>query len=703
MNKTGLLFFAFICVFNLNAQYKLYVSPLGNDANTGSKIQPLASLTGARNTIRKLKKKQLSKKEAFWVIVEDGKYVMKEPLVLLPEDSGTKEYPIIYKAAKGAKPIFSGGKIVSNFVVNTSGLWEAKIPETIYYKWKFDQLYVNNKRANLARTPNKGFIKIDTVTQNIWKQGASKVAEKAEQRIYFNKEDSKILAEVSKEDISNIRFKAFHKWDFTLRYLDAIDVDSAKIVTSGKGMKPWNPLKKDRRVIFENYEAALDTPGEWFLNNAGSLLYKPLKGETIENTEVVTPVLENLITIKGNALQGLFVENIYFKDLTFTDCHYKIPPTGSEPNQAAAILNAAIMVEGARQIKITNCELSNIGQHAIWFGKGCHNSEVKHTYIHNIGGGGIYLGDFKPLAGSLHTHNITVENNIIKSGGQDFPAAVGVWVGHSSNNTIIHNDIGNFYYSGISVGWVWGYKPSLAKKNTISYNHIHHIGWDLLSDMAGIYMLGASEGTKVEHNVIHDVHAYSYGGWGMYADEGSTGITFKNNLVYNTKTGGFQQNYGKENIVQNNILAFAKKYQLQCTVPEEHRSFSFTNNIIIFKEGMVAKGAWDKVNAKMDKNLYWNISGKDYNFNNHTFKAWKKMGFDTNSLISNPYFIDAGNYNFNFKRTSNYKKIDFKPFNYAEAGVYGTASWLKKAKLSTSITNAFKQAVETNMKKNIKR
>ncbi len=692
------ILFIFLSFQNLSAQF--YVSPNGNDNNSGTKKQPLATLSGAQNIVRKFK---LTNKitAPITVTISDGFYEMSKPFILTQEDSGTDKFPVIYKAVKGAKPIFSGGIKITGFKVNDSGIWEAKIPECINSKWRFDQLYVNKKRATLARTPNKGFLKIGDVKQNILEKGTGRVAEKAQQIISFNEKNFSPLNKIADNEVDLVRFRAYHKWDFTLRFIDKIDKDSSRIFTSGKGMKPWNPLKKGGRIVFENYAAALDTAGEWFLNSSGVLYYFPRSGETPENTEVVAPSLENLISIEGSANNNSFVENIYFEGLSFTHCHYRMPKTGSEPNQAAALINAAVTLEGAKNIQFKNCEISQTGQHALWFGKGCSESKVEHCYLNDLGGGGIYLGDFS--SSEEHTHHITIQNNIIQTGGQEFPSAVGIWVGHSSDNEISHNDIGNFYYSGMSVGWIWGYAESAAKRNKITYNHIHHIGWDLLSDMAAVYTLGKSEGTEISNNVIHHVHAYSYGGWGLYTDEGSSGIIMKNNLVYSTKTGGFHQHYGKENTVQNNIFAFAKLYQVQCTRVEKHRSFNFENNIIIFNEGVVLQGAWEEIDIQMDKNLYWNTNGDDYVFNGKSFKEWQKSGHDSNSLIANPNFKDAPAFNFKFKNKSNISKIDFEVFDYSKAGVYGERSWTKKAKLPNEILIAFDKAVDYNMKQKTER
>ena len=44
------------------------------------------------------------------------------------------------------------------------------------------------------------------------------------------------------------------------------------------------------------------------------------------------------------------------------------------------------------------------------------------------------------------------------------------------NSTITHNEIGWFRYTGVSVGWTWGYGPTVVHDVITSFNHIHDIG-----------------------------------------------------------------------------------------------------------------------------------------------------------------------------------------------------------------------------------
>jgi hypothetical protein len=484
-----------------------------------------------------------------------------------------------------------------------------------------------------------------------------------------------------------------------IRYLTKKGNDKGEFISFGEKMKPWNPLEKKTRFYLENYAAALDTIGEWYFDKR-ILTYIPSPSEKKATTIISLPKLDKLLIIEGDAQNGKKVENITFKDLSFLYSNYSLPQKGFEPAQAASTIDAAIMIDGAVNINFVQCEIAHTGQHGIWFKRGCSNCKMDQCFIYDLGAGGIRIGEtIIQKDERLTTHDITIENCIIHSGGYNFPCGVGVWIGQSGNNTIKHNDIGDFRYTGVSVGWVWGYAESPAKNNKIMFNRIHHIGWALLSDMAGVYTLGQSEGTEVSNNVIHDVYAYSYGGWGLYPDEGSSYIKMENNLVLNTKTGGFHQHYGKENIIRNNVFAYADNYQLQCTRVEPHLSFTFENNIVVGKQGVLLQGPWFKINVKMDKNCYWFENDTPFTFNGKSIIDWINAGRDKSSLIANPGTIDANSQTFKLKPNI-IKAIGFKMFNPNEAGVYGSADWVQKSKLPLDVVLNFNEMVSENKRLN---
>lgn len=310
--------------------------------------------------------------------------------------------------------------------------------------------------------------------------------------------------------------------------------------------------------------------------------------------------------------------------------------------------------------------------------------------MHDLGAGGVKIGEtvIRPEQNDI-TGNIIIDNNIIRDAGHIFPCAVGIIIFNASDNQLTHNDISNLRYSGISAGWVWGYAYSPSKRNKIEFNNIHHLGWGELCDMGGVYTLGASEGTTVSNNVIHHVYSFDYGGWGLYTDEGSYGITEENNLVYACKNSGFHQHYGKENIIRNNIFALNIRAQLQATRIEEHQSISFTNNIIYFDKGTLLSSNWHKFNLLSDYNCYWDTRSKDIRFANMSFLDWQKSGKDVHSIIADPLFVNPSEFDFHFRNLSVARKIKFIPFDYSRAGVYGPEGWEKLAQLDKEITDNF--------------
>ena len=120
----------------------------------------------------------------------------------------------------------------------------------------------------------------------------------------------------------------------------------------------------------------------------------------------------------------------------------------------------------------------------------------------------------------------------------------------------------------------------------------------------------------VRNNLIHDVNAHSYGGWGLYTDEGSTGIVLESNVVYRCKSATFHQHYGRDNVIRNNVLAFGHEHQIMRSREEAHLSFIFTNNIVYFDSGELLGSIGLNNNFRMDSNVYWDtpawrLSGDD--------------------------------------------------------------------------------------------
>ena len=663
----------------------LYVSSIGNDQWSGRWREPnkertdgpVASLTGARDAIRRLKS-QRPLGEPVHVRIAGGSYVLSEPVVFTPADSGTEKCPIIYEAAAGSKPVFTGGRTISGFRRGKDGIWKADIPEVKAGKWYFEQLFVNGRRAQRARTPNK-FYHYMGATSEIPVKGNSKQYRRT---TTVRGGALELLRDLDSREISDVTLVAYHKWCITRRYLTAIDMAANVIITIGEKLKSYSGWPPNTRFHLENFRAALDAPGEWFLARDGKLYYVPLPDEDMTKAQVVAPMVEKLVIFQGKPEAEQFVEHIYLKGLVFGHNKSLLPRSGYAPFQAAFVTEAAVTADGARYIQLEDCEIAHIGTYGVWFRRGCRDCRIERCYLHDLGAGGVRIGE-----GTIRqdqpsrTSHIAVDNNIIRSGGRIYTSAVGVWIGQSGDNTLTHNDIGDLFYTGISVGWRWGYSNSLGKRNNISFNNVHHIGWGVLSDMGGIYTLGPSQGTVISNNIFHDIYSYSYGGWGLYTDEGSTGIVMENNLVYNVKTGGFHQHYGKENVVRNNILAFSKLYQVQATRVENHLSFTFENNIVYYDSGVLLSGPWTKVKIKMDNNCYWDAAGRKVTIAGKSLADWRKeTGHDKNSIIADPLFVNAKNYDFRLKPNSPALKIGFKPFDYSEAGVYGEADWVKLAK-----------------------
>ena len=188
---------------------------------------------------------------------------------------------------------------------------------------------------------------------------------------------------------------------------------------------------------------------------------------------------------------------------------------------------------------------------------------------------------------------------------------------HASHNEISENEVCDTDYTGISIGWVWGYKESTTFGNIVRRNHVHHVGMGQLSDMGGIYLLGPQNGTVVSENLVHDIRSPHYGACGIYTDEGSAYITVERNVVYDCKSCCYNHHFGQYVTVRDNIFAFGGKTLVQMGRIDAHVGLIVENNVMITdgKPVYVYAFAGDYrgylAGLKSSGNTVWDVSGRD--------------------------------------------------------------------------------------------
>ena len=659
----------------------LFVSPQGNDAWSGRQAEPnatktdgpLATIHRAQQIVRQWKW-QPNRAGPVVVALRGGTYFLSTPIHFGPEDSGTAQVPIVYEAYGQERPILSGGVKLDGWQTSGDGRWHKALDDVKSGKWSFAQLFVNDQRRFRPRLPKHGYYKIARELPPTEKAGR-----KWHDKFEYSGDDLR----ADWANPRDVEVQVFRGWTGVRLGIGSLDPARHVVAFAGAtdGPDDLGAFGKGERFLVDNVREALGEPGQWYLDRpSGELTYFPMPGEQPDKTVVIAPRLDRLVVMEGDTKEHRWVQHVQFRGLTFAHTNWFMPPKGQAFGQSEVNLDGAISAIGGRNLVLDGCAVRHVGGYAMAFGAGCRNNRIENCEMVDMAAGGVKIGHAGsgPIYGwvtendeeKIPSHH-TVRQCLIAHGGRLHPAGVAVWIGHSPYNVVEYNEIYDFYYTAISVGWTWGYGRSQAHHNDIGFNHAHTIGQGVLSDMGCVYTLGVSPGTRVHDNRFHDVQSFSYGGWGLYTDEGSTGIVMENNLVYHCKSSNFHQHYGKENQIRNNIFAFGTLAQLERTRPEQHTSFFIERNIIYYdNDRLVLGNNWWNDHFTLDYNIYWNRSGKPIRFfANFDFPQWqKKFGEDAHSIVADPLFVAPEKDDFRLKEDSPAIKLGFKPFDYSKAG-----------------------------------
>lgn len=594
-----LLTFFLLCMFSVDAR-EIYVSVNGNDSNSGEKSQPLATVSAALRQARNMRRlKKISPNEPVEIILESGTYQLYEPILIRHEDAGTSDSPTIIRAAGNEKPVISGGVEITDWKMNSgtipgipadisNDLWVADLPEFGGNTVLFRQMWVNGEKAkratNLGENELDRILSVDSENEIMWIP--------TPQWNFNNPEELEFVIH-QWWAIANLRVRSMEV------HGDRTAVKFHQPESKIEFEHPWPAPFIDAEDEYNGNSAfflagaaeLLNNPGEWYLDKANArLYYYPKKGQDINNSKTIVPVLESLVQIEGNIDRP--VSNIRFENISFQYTTWMRPSKeGHVPLQAGwSIIDAyklqepgtpdkeslenqawierqpaAVEVSNASQVRFESCEFTHLAATGLDYITGVSNSEIIGNVFKDIGGTAIQAGFFGGPDFEAHlpyqprdereiVHHLDIQNNYIENVTNEDWGCVGISVGVAHDIDISHNEVYDVNYSGICIGWSWTKTITIAKNNRVHANRIHHFAKQMY-DVGGIYTLSAQPNTVISENAIYDLvdapyahmpHHHQY----IYFDEGSSYIRAVDNWTEKDKF--FSNSPGPGNLWENN-------------------------------------------------------------------------------------------------------------------------------------------------------
>ncbi|MBR5561763.1 MAG: right-handed parallel beta-helix repeat-containing protein [Clostridia bacterium] len=655
-------------------KYDLIVAPDGDDANEGTLEAPLKTFEKAKELI-----KNIESDETVTVWFREGTYPIENTVEFTAEDRGN----VLYRSYPDEEVVFSGAKEISGWsetTINGINAFVTDMPiesDDDYFR----SLFKDGKRLSRSNYPKTGVFKVFGEPLAEESVPGSHAPDFFTHALAFYADKNDII---DFENSNDVDVRIMHFWRDDLLPIHSVNTETGRIqITKPSAMR----IRVEDNYIFENVKEALSLPGEWYLDRSeDKLYYIPQVGDTVENTVLYAGINEQLLTLNGASgisFQGINFENTDWDHVdgihtgkAFDPSHpmYQTIKYGADHPQAAFEVPAAIYISSSSNINFTDCRFENISYTAVKFDKASENCDVTSCMFNEIGANAIFIhGDFVVPA---TTKNINVRDCHINKYGRIFNNAIGILLTHAIDCDLTNNEIHDGWYTGISVGWNWGYSDNSTNNIKICDNLIYDIGNGWLSDMGAIYTLGIQPDTVISGNVIYNVGCdegrYGYGGWGIYLDEGSSGMLVENNLVYDCSSQTFHQHYGKDNVVRNNIFAFGGDGAFRITRNEEHNSLTLSNNILVTDNATMYALTTDPDWFVDDSNTYWDYKhgGNVYSGDSMSFFERKSMvimtarGYYNNAVFADPMFKDPENHDFTLALNSPALETGFTPWEY---------------------------------------
>jgi hypothetical protein len=693
----------------------------------------VSSLTAARDAVRELR--AAGEQGDIDVVIADGTYYLDETLVLGLEDSAPEGAVTRYRAAVGARPVISGGRVIRGW--EPSGLadgqiWVAEVP------WAkgdafFHCLYDGSELLQRAQSEP---VAITNQTKAKMYTGETAI------RVNFGYKGNVLKNWENLEDIE-LYGSPTRKWMVNFLPIESIDTQAK----TGKLAIPAT-YRMAGSFVVENCIEHLDTPGEWVLNSQeGKLYYWPKSGTP--GDQIIAPVLNELIRVAGISDSSLAgsnekpVQGIVFQGLQFSHADRQQWLSGDKGLQHDWDMwdkaNGLIRFRGARNCAVTDCLFTDSGSDGVRMDLFAQGITVENSTFTNLGGTGVLLAGYGPGKKDVNKGN-TIRNNEITEVGLLFLHSPGIFVWQSGHNQIAHNHIHDLAYTGLVISGVRRrfFEPifdQMGKRNPFrskwifdkeTREHSSTIRWDEITLGDDIqdwnfyepYM--HARGNLIEFNEIHDCLKLLHDGNCIYLSGNGYGNIVRNNVSYNHPQGAMirtdDDSHG--NIVEGNLL-FGTMGNQGITIKGLNVA---TGNIFVNCQ-LLTGGAGNTVDpdATLSRNVFYHTSttftdgfhyglpkvkeGLDYNLYYHEggraeellaaqMAASQTKVIDRHSIAADPMFIDHIHGNFGFKAGSPAFDLGIKPMSLDIVGQMGTFEDSFLARFADGMPMHFKHSLK---------
>lgn len=702
-----------------------YVAPNGHDQWSGRLVEPnpgrtdgpFATLTRAQAAIRQLKAAGQLEAGAT-VFVRGGTYELTETFTLGPEDSGTAEGPVVYRAFGNEKPVLVGARKITGFRPWKGDILQCDLKGTAWEGVAFRQLFFRGERMVLARYPNKD---PEDVHGGTWAHVLS--ADQNRPDRFLCTED--VIKDWTRVEQAEVCIHPTYGWAWMVVPIQSVDRESGEIILARS--THYGQTVGDRFYV-QNLLEELDAPGEWYLDRDQAMLYFWPPADLREG-EVLAPVTNTVVAMKG-------ASHVTVRGFTLEACD-----------------GDAVQIQDGESCLVAQSVIRNCGGWGVSIAGG-HRSGAMGNDIYATGCGGVSLngGDRKTLE---RGDNFATNNYIhhIAEFQKTYHTGVNI---NGVGNTASHNLIHDCYHQGILLG---------GNDNVVEYNVVHHTNLGS-EDTGGLYMSSrdyTARGNVIRYNIFHHLGGfgkanswapvqdgrvkfeYPHFTWGIYLDAPETGVTVYGNVLYSVPICGMFNHSGKDNTWENNIVVDApgfrasvwdsqdlfetswkplrearqqnwpglQRYPELARYDENEPRFNtmfncrFVRNIIYYTPD---GGKWLRErnrNAWQGGQLLWTYVGHqddflEFEFDYNTVYApegidlkieltrtpepgrllsweeWRATGQDAHSIFADPMFVDPENHDYRLKPESPALKLGFKPIPFEQIGPYEDelrASW----------------------------